>query len=279
MSSNAHHDPEFHGPYFSGEPRLLGEELWRSEIAANGEQHPAAILAGGWYAVGLGSGQTRDSLRLLREAEHWLRSLGTGNVGHLGINLAAQGFALVNLGRHGLAARRFREALPLLCENWYEHFSDLMLIYVRLAEAELPLYGPVAALERLHDGRKYQQRCSLGVLHESVKVRVQLLEELHGSHSQCELSNYMAFGQYQRGTDELVESVYAVRDAIHALLIIDSDQSARHLASDCMRWLLDNRNLTPRQIHEALDCLATELIALTSHESTQSGEVETGVIA
>lgn len=279
MTSNAHPDPEFHGPYFFGEPRLLGEELWRSEVATYGEHHPAAIIAGGWYAVGLGLRQTRDSLRLLREAEHWLRVLGTSNVRHLGINLAAQGFALIQLGSHGLAARRFREALPLLHGDWYEHFSDMMLIHARLAEAELHLYGPVAALERLHDGRKYQQLCGLGALHESVKVRTQLLSELHKTHNLCELSDYRGLGRYQRDTDELLESVSAARDAIDALLIMDFDQSARHIASDCMRWLLDNRNLTPDHIREALDCLASSLDALTSRESRQPVEVEMAAIA
>lgn len=190
---------------------------------------------------------------MLRDAEHWLRTLGDGYDRDLGVNLAAQGLGLVQHEHHGPAARRLREALTLLDDLGYEHPADLMLMSTRLAAVELQLFGPVAGLKRLHAGQHYQRFCSIEVLFEAASVRGQLLQALDSQ--ECERDYYMSPGQYQRCANAISDSVDACCEAIDSLMLGGDKKSAVGLASNCLSELLTNRNLSSVDLQDATDRL------------------------
>jgi hypothetical protein len=243
-----HHCPRFEGPYFSGSPRRLGEDLWKSEVAAHGPEHPAAVHAGGWFAIGLGERQTQQSLRLLREAERMLRMLGNESACDLGVNLAAQGLGLVQMKRPNSAGRKLREAFTLLDELTYEHLSDLMVMSTRLAAVELELRQPMAGLQRLHAMQTYQRFCKVDLLLEAANVRGRLVEALRRSEHEWDV--YMAPGQHHRSPEDVYTVVHACCSGINALMLINDERSAKRLASTCLCELLNNRNLSSSDIQE-----------------------------
>lgn len=255
MDTTTHLSPCFAGPYFSDGPTLRGQALWESERAAHGPGHPATMLAGAWYAIGLGTHQNRDTLKLLKDAEYWMRRLGEGYSKSLGLNLAAQGFALMNLGRPGLAARRLRESIAQLDAIDYAHRSDLLRIVTSLAEAEGTLYGPVAGLLRLHAARDYLCIDRFSVLSEAAAVRAQLLESLAASEFDCERLEYVGQGKNQRYASEVTYLVKAMLEVVVTLLQGGNYSQAANAAYACAHELLENRNLSAEDITQARETL------------------------
>lgn len=249
MTTTTHPDLYFDGPYFSGAPVGLGEATWQSELEAHGGHHPATMLAGAWYSIGRGTEQDRETLRLLKDGEYWMRLLGQEHRLSLGLNLAAQGFGLMNLGRPGLAARRFREAIAVLEVIGYKHSSDLLQMVIWLARAEAGLYGPIAGLSRLHEGREHVLIERFSTLEDAALLRAQLLERLESDeHAASELEHYAEAGRDQKFGHDAAFLIETLSAGIEALLEVGNHTQAADAALLCFQELLENRNLQSADI-------------------------------
>ncbi|MBA3590597.1 hypothetical protein [Methylibium sp.] len=256
MHTTTHKNPSFDGPYFSDMPKRKGKSLWKSELSRHGSGHPATMLAGAWYAIGLGTQQCRDTLKLLRDAEYWERHLGGEHAVELGLNLACQGFALMNLGSQGLAARRLREAASQLEAVGYDHSGDLVRIQTSLSRAEGALYGPVAGLVRLHSAREHYAKVDrFEVLREAVAVRGELLDTLLKSDFGSPSRDYLNQGKHQRDAHAVGRLVETTVQSVRALLMQSDTWQATCAAHSCVFELLENCNLRADDIRSALETL------------------------
>lgn len=167
-----------------------------------------------------------------------------------------------------MQARRLREALSLLKSVGYEHSGDILLVIAKLAEAELQMYGPLAGLNRLNEGRALLHRSRLNTLYVVATVRIQVLADFYkdGQRPICE--QYAATGENQRDAQGVMELVEATSDAIRMLLTAGNRWSAVRVASACLHELLDNRRLTAGDLLAALSLLDRDIDDLEKSSDT-----------